>query len=623
MKRQEFVRKASRRWLGAALGFAATTTILQTFGCSGSGADPAPGTAPAPASTVEAAKPTCVANGGTLTFSTRSSGVVAATPETAAGPLYLNATSTVDPASGAASTRWTVSAGGTPVVSKMFEVRGASTTYVITLEPGAAGSHSATVVNDGQTVTGNVDGHALVPVRLDAPPASGGLRLADGTEVPTAELPGDLQQPLFGLLDKARADASAVCPGNSVSSPTSNLLASLAYAYASASALPASVAALGSRPSTVASVTISATGATGVPSIELASGQNNLAEYNTPDCITCEQQCVGNSFLALITLDTSQFFCGPTCFVPSPFSKTCIEKVCPEVGLGTCDGDQTCCGSGCCGANEACGDSTNGICCPASNPVACGFAGGNGALCFPAGSTCCSADLTFACPAGQSCTTTSTGPGCCPNSHVAADGACCQNAPCGGSCCDQGTCVGGTTCCSGPVTPGGQCCSFGESVCNGACCGGTCTSNGTCCATGTGSTACGSACCGPTQVCLDASTSTCGSPPQPVIEIINPGNGAILDTSGPNAPTAQLTQFTEVDVVGLGFQPGTMNWSTAASPSLAANQIGTSTVGSNGVSADFVLPTGASGGPFEIIGWQTVNGTTEQAMLLYDLAGTQ
>jgi hypothetical protein len=279
------------------------------------------------------------------------------------------------------------------------------------------------------------------------------------------------------------------------------------------------------------------------PDFTGASQPNNLDTFNTPDCEACQSSCLTNVECQITPF--CEQACMGGCMIPEVGG--CMENVCPvQNGVAACDRNETCCGSVCCGPGTVCGDPNLGVCCPADNPVACGDQ--TQQWCYAPGTTCCSnAD---ACPSGTQCTNvTGTSATCCPPAQTTTSGQCCEKDTCNGECCDTGTCFNGS-CCEGTVV-NGQCCGLAQTVCNGQCCTGSCTSSGACCAPG--NTVCGSACCGGTEVCLNASTSTCGIPTSPTLTLSS-SSGLVLGHSG--GATVNVLAGNPYTLSGQAWSPG-------------------------------------------------------------------
>jgi hypothetical protein len=169
----------------------------------------------------------------------------------------------------------------------------------------------------------------------------------------------------------------------------------------------------------------------------------------------------------------------------------------------------------------------------------------------------------------------------------------------------------------------GTCCPGGilAAVCNGQCCTGACTSNGSCCATNTGATVCGTACCPSGQICTDASTSTCASPTTPTLILTSPTLGTFEGRSG--GPVVNVNSSQSIVVNGEAWDPGTV---TLSANSVGGLVIATPTAtGTNG-SATFSVTINTSvfnTGSQQLVGWQTVGGTTLQAVVLLNVTPLQ
>jgi hypothetical protein len=400
--------------------------------------------------------------------------------------LTLTATTRVDQVAGVANTQVTILRGETPALTKTVRVANGTTSIDLELGPLAKGVHRFSAAYDGKTVTGTADGRALVP--LDpAHPDGNALKFADDHSAPELGLPPDVESAIPRLIDDAIADTRTACGGAAGPSVLSALHDALSPEISQGSG--GTAANLPGAPSTTTAVAGGAPGTTPDPAsgyrvldfstptlngaaspVPFKDQQNTPVSFETPSCTSCQASCATSPSSYLVPFGL--WACMGECWIPG---HGCAQVLC---GGNSCDNGESCCGSGCCGPGSVCGNTTLAECCPSDHPVGCGDQ--TAMWCFPAGSTCCG-NLTQACPAGSVCTNvTGTTATCCQAGHVASDGACCQDQPCGGQCCDGGTCLNGTTCCYGPVSSSGTCCGYGENVCNGQCCNGTCAGDGSC-----------------------------------------------------------------------------------------------------------------------------------------------
>lgn len=568
-------------WSGrASLFFLATAAAAAIGACSSGGPAPGDGVAaldggaPAPLSVA----PTCTSGGpGRLSFATTldcdANGSACVLDR-----LTLQATSETDPATGRATTTWTVGGVGGTLVRETMRSGGGVTQGDIAFGAAVHGPAHTTFVDDGREITWNIDGRTAHLSRGGS--HQGTLAFDDGGEPPAIGMQRETSAAIARLLEQARREASSACAGSL--------------------ALPSFQAALPASPSTVPPAprrqrAAQAVGAVGIvgggspspvpliggtpaevagvdPDFDGSSQMNNLLSWNTPVCQACQGSCA-SSWVCEVTPGCEQA-CEAGCFIPGA---GCAQNVCPiQNGFGTCDGNQTCCGSVCCGPGTVCGDPSLGVCCPATDPVACGDQ--TQQWCYAPGTTCCSnAD---ACPAGTQCTNvTGTTATCCPPSQTASSGACCARDTCGGQCCDTGVCTNGS-CCEGKVV-NGQCCGLADTVCGGSCCAGTCTASGACCATG--STVCGSACCGAADVCLDAATSTCGAPVKPTLTLYN-SNGVAIGHSG--GPAIAVIAGQQYRLAGQAWVPGQV-WVYADAPLVPSDEIAKATASGGADSSTF------------------------------------
>jgi hypothetical protein len=574
-------------------------------------------------------------------------------------PLTLNATSEVDPTTGVSTARWAITRGPTAILTNTWRSAGGSTSAEMEFGTAFQGIHRVAITDDGTTLIGNVDGRPIAAADIGNP-RSKGFEFADHLAPPAIQVTAALQQAISRLLDKATRDAPIVCPSSSdahggpATAPAIAVLrTALSHAIGSNQANPAARQQTKTAPSklqqTIAAPPVARPQQTktapvkpglaalaqdltaprpGLSGLRLedaplgfwaspvsgVSDQNNAAQWLTHDCQSCARSCATDIFCE--AAPGCEELCIAGCFIP--IIGGCAEHPCLVAGIASCDSDQSCCGSICCGSGSVCGNDPNadGVCCPSDHPVACGDVTQQG--CYVAGSTCCGS-LNAACNPGDVCTDPN-GPTCCPASQ-ACGGACCgpgqscqqtstgANVCCGGTlcgdqCCDSGgTCTNGT-CCLGAIDANGNCCPGGlaSTVCgNGQCCNGACVADGSCCPFG--SQVCGSACCPSGQVCLDPNSSACGVPAQPSLQLIDLAFDSVLGQSG-GPQQVFVTDQTALKVNGQGYLPGLVVTFSVDSTSGAQVTTALADGGGNlvGVPVSFFM---FSAGAHQLVGWQT------------------
>jgi hypothetical protein len=558
--------------------------------------------APAPGTSV------CTGGGASVDFKT----ALPCDPSAGAcstSPLWLSV-STAGSGDTEVQTYWFVrDATGALVMNGLARIAPNNTLSSVVISGNTPNKHTFWTFDDGTTITGAYDNQAFAARAHSATKPVGPPTFASGAPLPAEDpTPAALQGPLRQLMAQAQSAAPSACasglarttnlvPLMQSALPQSNPSHTAVTAPPHPPTLPAPAASGGVQPDgkgTPAPI--------GYPAdFDGASVHNTPLNWITQDCNACEKSCAEswvNRFVwpALLA-------CMADCFIPG---EGCAENIC-RFG-GSCDSNQTCCGQICCGPGTVCGDPDLGICCPSSEPVGCG----NNTLvtCFAGGSSCCG-DLPQACGPGSACYDVSgTGALCCPPSQTTPSGECCQKDACGGSCCDQGSCVNGQ-CCLGGVDANGQCCGgLDRTVCNGACCNGSCTASGACCAAG--SIVCGSACCGAGQICQDASSSTCGSPTGPQIQLLDKATSTVISQTGWPTPSGRILQGQAVIANLDGFNQGTV---TISYDSVGGPVINTAKVfGTNGNAAGSLLinTNNLATGDHTIVAWETVGGTTIQ-----------
>lgn len=520
---------------------------------------------------------------------------------------------------------WNIMRGDELVLARSSSVSAARTATELAFGPAFGGEHHAVLVADGNMLTGSIDDQPIAPSKLENGTVQD-LQLVDRAALPTIRTDDATRSAIYRLLDKARSEAPSTCAGSDsgalahVMDALRTALPQSGFSQAARSApLRAANGPEHSQPTEIrpSSGQVAVTSAALSPGGSAPQGvdldfsgstdSNSLIEYATPACQQCEHDCATNYLLDALSFGGYALACQYGCFFPG---NGCSQNSCSLLDgvTGSCDDNQQCCGSLCCGPGTVCGNADLGACCPASHPVACGDA--TKVTCFVAGSQCC-ANMPNACPPGQACTLVDGAPSCCPPSQSAADGTCCQRETCSGQCCDQGSCDSAGTCCLGPVV-NGVCCPGGlaATLCGGACCMGTCTSSGVCCDGSAGSLACGSVCCAAGEACLDASSSLCGLPSQPVLQLIA-GDGTVRTQSGSDSPVVIYDQ--EFTVRGLSYDPGvvTLSVDTVSGPVIA-----TAVAQGGAGAAGFTLTASRaplSIGSHHIVAWQSARGTILQA----------
>ncbi len=524
---------------------------------------------------------------------------------TAAMTLHATASS----AAGGSLATWTIDQGQQLVLMASAKTANGETTTTIQFGTMFQGIQSAQVVRDGAVLSGTVDGRALLPMDPSKPPVH--VAFADGGPPPVVSVSSDIQSAIHALLQTTGADAKVLChlPGT-----TSILTGAVSALEGSLSpvALPVQPPA-SAPPNGSSSGTIPTDPVAGVPSDSDGTNQNNFLDWETPDCKSCQEWCDAQYLFTLWFAWWDWAVCSAGCF--NPF-QGCAEQVCLEWGFGTCDRDMACCGSGCCGTDQVCGNVQQGACCPKDHPVGCGDE--TGVWCYPAGSQCCGT-LEMACGPGTVCANvTALSATCCAPDHLSSQGECCDQPACNGACC-SGTCTNGVCCGAGETVCNGQCCGgacvggvccdgvnqtvCGGSCCTGSCCGGsccpqgqTCTSTGVCCPAG--QPACGSACCAANATCTNAATSTCQatSNGNPVLQFWSPstGTGSAGDTQcGSNPCETELWGYSFY-LRGTGFAPGPVTITLSDSGSVVGATFSPApSADSTGTLVTKVSPTGS------------------------------
>jgi hypothetical protein len=369
----------------------------------------------------------------------------------------LQATQTVQPvgANHQTASQLDLTLAGAPLLS--IATAGQDRAVTVTLTYGAAfsGIQRAQFVNDGTTITGEIDGRAIVPRPAHGDPSK--TRFADGAPPPDIQVDPALAKALQTLLHQAQQDAKTCHPA------------------------PATGAARRTRQ---AGRPAKATRRGGVrPADHPEQAAGCLALY--VPCGTADAACI---YSAGVGCAAAVFFYG----------------VCLGAALLLCEYAALVCrktvrvGGTCCPVT--CGGSTD-----VANPFS------DDPSCCEHGETCVNPDSnqSSCCPPG---TNACAGVNCCqPNETCQPNGQCCApNASlCGEVCCPNGSCHHGECCDFPNVTCGAACCAPLSRCCAGQCCAGICT-NGICCvapATYCNGSCCATNCCN--GVCCPAGQS-CG-----------------------------------------------------------------------------------------------------------------
>jgi len=368
-----------------------------------------------------------------------------------------------------------VTPGVSPSVTEEWSYRGqlflrtttqtSNGSHVTDVVYGAAfhGVHHAVITTaDGETFSGSIDGRTFLPFRKGDAYTS--MRFTDGQPFPEISVDPAAQHAIETL-----RSSSASCAG---------------------------------QPPTPVS------GSAG----ELVMGYQNPGHTSdaagTSLCFACQDACIDGFGICAFGVATG-------CTAAGPFYGICVAiglGVCGLIAIAcevTCNFTACCpvaCGSGCCLNGESCLDPSAHLCCDQGTT---GCHAGNGTneencckpgdVCILDGS-CCQGDHTcrgneLCCAPDELCGTDSTGTQTCL--------LCPAQQQCFGTCCPSGE-----SC----IQSSGNCCPITSARCGGHCCPGpsySCTgaSGSDCCSD---SVACGTLCCGTGQVCLDATTNTCG-----------------------------------------------------------------------------------------------------------------
>jgi hypothetical protein len=340
-----------------------------------------------------------------------------------------------------------VTLGDNSVLRIAHEVAEPGVITTVTYGGAFRGIDQARFTTDGATITGEIDGRALVPLPVDADPSQ--VTFADGG--PPLEVQGDskLVQAIQGLFAKAAQQAGACQPAQQKRSASTkdsssfDCIAKQAKCGADAVECERAVVDAAAACSIVPflGTVVCAVVGTGYCAHEAATCVRE-AKYS-PTC--CPVRCGG---------DVGDLF-GPDPLCCEG-GGSCLDPNSNQSG-GCCAAGTVGCGGECCPT----GSCTSGFCCKT----------GVGAIC---GDQCCG-PFASCCGGTTCCTGTCIGGSCCQSPNYDCGGFCCQsgNACCSGHCCAPGQicennqCKTPTTC---DIPCNGQCCQPGQFCCGGERC---------------------------------------------------------------------------------------------------------------------------------------------------------
>jgi hypothetical protein len=340
---------------------------------------------------------------------------------------------------GGTSSRIDVTFAGEPVLAIETERTPSALTVVVTYGDAFRGIRRARLTDDGTTVSGDIDGRAVVLPAGSSDPSE--LRFVDGEPPPDVKVNPDLMDAVAALLRQAEQGAKACAPEGS------ELRAASAGQRG-----PSGKGRAGKRRRSQGRRG-AAVGAEANPEDDIECILLYIPCQS--DLLSCEYGaatgCAGSLFFYVACALIATGICAvkaEQCRRTARHNAPC----CPVRCGGDAEGEIFGSDPSCCEEGESCLD-------PASNLSAC-------------------------CPPGER----GCGGECCPNGSCIG-GSCCKpptGSVCGTQCCAGfDRCCGGTTCCTGSCI-GSQCCQTPSTVCGDRnCCrpGETCC-NGLCCAVG-------------------------------------------------------------------------------------------------------------------------------------------
>jgi hypothetical protein len=351
----------------------------------------------------------------------------------------------------------------------------------------AFGVDSLELDSDGKTLTGTINGRAIVPFDLSSGGGPAGIKFADGKPAPQGSVDPAVRDAVAQAFQKAKQDASLCVPPREYHPDYIKGEGKAVYEFpADAGFSPACQTCFN----------------------DCYTNYNNCSYAAAFGCAgPWYPVCIA---IALNACGGAQSGCEDSCAYGSVCCPLQCDNAPPSNGPGLC-----------CEAGQICVDPTNGYCCPEGYSRACAGGVQSDCVCCPDTQATCNGTC---CDTGQSCSQEgicchqyefNTRPVsckgvCCGAGQICAGGFCCdKKSACKDQCCD-GTCKDGK-CCVGSWC-GDKCCAYGcdkDNNCkpNPLCLGGQWI-NGSCCQN---QNVCGKVCCPSNKTCLDAATGSCGT----------------------------------------------------------------------------------------------------------------
>jgi hypothetical protein len=342
-----------------------------------------------------------------------------------------------------------VTFAGDPVVSIATESAGGTVKVTVKYGDAFRGIKLSHFTNNGTTITGDIDGRAIVPLPVGADPNRATFQ--DGAPPPTIKVNPDLVDGVAAVLRQAEQGAAECTPSAARGLTTERHAKGLHHKRSHHKRAHG----------------------------KGSSGKPLHASDHPEDSLGCLALYVPCTLEDTDCVAAAASGCTITLFG---------YGICVAIALGLCALKAEKCrrkirhNAPCCPVRCG-GDPENSLF--GSDPGCCE----EGESCLDPGSS-----TSFCCPPGR----TGCGGECCPNG-ACIQGSCCappNGSVCGGQCC-QGAfsrCCGGNTCCTGTCI-GGTCCPSPNFDCGGFCCQG-------------GNACCNNRCCAPNQVC-DPTTHNC------------------------------------------------------------------------------------------------------------------
>jgi hypothetical protein len=338
-----------------------------------------------------------------------------------------------------------VTLDGKAVLKVTHEVAEPGVVTTVTYGGAFRGIDQARFATDGATITGEIDGRAIVPLPVGADPSQ--MAFADGGPPLDIQGDADLVEAIQGLFAKASEQANSCKPAQKRSVSTKD--------FSSFECILEQVKCAVEMGKCEWEAVETAAACSFVPffgplvcgivlTVDCAHDGAKCVRAAKFGPVCCPVRC-GGDVGDIFGRDPHCCEAGWSCVDPNSHQSDCCAP-----GMVSCGGE--CCPAGSC---------TSGFCCEPPNGSICG-----NQCCGPFDSCC----------GGQCCSGICNGIRCCIGNELPCGTTCCDGPCCNGNCCRSNEiCCNGMCCPSGYDCQNNQCvqvCAPGELPCHGQCCTG-------------------------------------------------------------------------------------------------------------------------------------------------------